>query len=49
MNAQIKFGDVLVDKKKFYTNKSTVLLNDVDLNKIVVSGKWKINETSCKY
>ena len=49
MNAQIKFGDVLVDKKEFYTNKCKVLLNDVDLNKIVVSSKWKINETSCKY
>ena len=49
MTAQIKFGDVSVDKKEFYTTKYTVSLYDVDLDKIVVSSKWKINETSCKY
>ena len=49
MTARIQFGDVSVDKKEFYTNKYTVSLYDVDLDKIVVSSKWKINETSCKY
>ena len=49
MTAQIKFGDVLVDKKDFFRCKCTVLLNDVDLDKIVVSSKWKINENTCKY
>ena len=49
MAVQIKFGDVSVDKKEFYTNKSTVSLYDVNLDKIVVSNKWKVNETSCKY
>ena len=49
MNAQVKFGDISVDKKEFYKNKCTLLLNDVDLDKVVVSSKWKINETSYKY
>ena len=50
MNQQgIKFGDVNVDKKEFYSSKHILFLNDVDLDKIVVSGKWKINDTTCKY
>ena len=37
---KIKFGDKKVDKKEFYS---------VDLSKIVVSNKWKINDTTYKY
>ena len=46
MTAQIDFGD---DKKKFYTDKTSIKLIDVDLSEIVVSNKWKINDTTCKY
>ena len=50
MNSQgIKFRDINIDKKEFYLSKHTLFLNDVDLDKIVVSSKWKINDTTCKY
>ena len=44
-----KFGDIVVDKKEFYSSKHNLFLGDVDLDKIVVSNKWKINENTCKY
>ena len=46
---KIKFGDKEVDKKKFYSSKQAVSLDSLDLNKIVVSKKWKINDTTYKY
>ena len=46
---QIKFGDKEVDKKEFYSSKQAISLDSVDLDKIVVSNKWKINETTYKY
>ena len=36
-------------KKKFYSLKQAIPLDSVDLDKIVVSSKWKISETTCKY
>ena len=41
---KIKFGDKEVDKKEFYSFKQAISLDSVDLSKIVVSSKWKINE-----
>ena len=50
MTAQeIKFGDAAIDKKEFYSSKHTLSLGDVQLDQIVTSSKWKINETTCKY
>ena len=46
---KIKFGDKEVDKKEFYSSKQAISLDSVDLNKIVVSKKWKINDTTYKY
>ena len=46
---KIKFGDKEVDKKEFYSLKQAISLDSVDLDKIVVSNKWKINETTYKY
>ena len=46
---KIKFGDKEVDKKKFYSSKEAILLDSIDLSKIVVSNKWKINDTIYKY
>ena len=46
---KIKFGDKEVYKTKFYLSKQAVSLDSVDLNKIVVSKKWKINDTTYKY
>ena len=36
---KIKFGDIEVDKKTFYSSKEAILLDSVDLNKIVVSSR----------
>ena len=46
---KIKFGDKEVDKKEFYSSKQAISLDFVDLRKIVVSNKWKINDTTYKY
>ena len=46
---KIQFGDKEVDKKEFYSSKQAISLDSVDLDKIVVSNKWKINETTYKY
>ena len=46
---KIKFGDKEVNKKEFYSSKQTISLDSVDLNKIVVSKKWKINDTTYKH
>ena len=46
---KIKFGDEEVDKKKFYSSKQAILLDSVDLSKIVVSSRWKLNDTTYKY
>ena len=43
---KIKFGDKEVDKKELYSSKQAISLDSVDLDKIVVSNKWKINETT---
>ena len=50
MNSQkIKFVDKEIDKKEFYLSKQAILLNSVDLSKIVASSKWKISDTKYKY
>ena len=46
---KIKFGDKEVDKKKFYSSKEAIWLDSVDLSKIVVSSRWKLNDTTYKY
>ena len=45
----IKFGDKEVDKKEFYSPKKAILLDSVDLSKIVISSRWKLNDTTYKY
>ena len=46
---EIKFGNKEVNKKEFYSSKQAISLDSVDLNKIVVSKKWKINDTTYKH
>ena len=46
---KIKFGDKEVDKKTFYSSKEAILLDSVDLSKIVVSSRRKLNDTTYKY
>ena len=45
----IKFRDKEVNKKEFYSSKEVILLDSVDLSKIVVSRRWKLNDTTYKY
>ena len=46
---KIKFGDKEVNKKEFYLSKQAISLDSVDLSKIVVLSKWKINGATYKY
>ena len=46
---KIKFRDKEVDKKEFYSSKQAISLDSIDLSKIVVSNKCKINDTTYKY
>ena len=46
---KIKFGDKEIDKKTLYSSKEAILLDSVDLSKIVVSSRWKLNDTTYKY
>ena len=46
---KIKFGNKEINKKEFYSSKQAISLDSVDLNKIVVSNKWKINDTTYKH
>ena len=46
---KIKFGDKEVDKKTFYSSIEAILLDSVDLSKIVVSSRWRLNDTTYKY
>ena len=46
---KIKFGDKEANKKKFYSSKEAILLDSVDLSKIVVSSRWKLNDETYKY
>ena len=45
---KIKFGGKEVNKKEFYSSKQAISLGSVDLDKIVVSNKYKINNTTHK-
>ena len=46
---KIKFGDKEVNKKEIYSSKQAISLDSIDLSKIVVSNKCKINDTTYKY
>ena len=35
--------------KKFYSSKKAILLDSVDLSKIVISSRWKLNDKTYKY
>ena len=41
---KIKFEDKEVSKKEFYSSKQAISLDYIDLDKIVVSNKHKIND-----
>ena len=41
--------NIILNKKEFYSSKQAISLDSVDLNKIVVSKKWKNDDTTYKY
>ena len=45
----LKFKDKTLAKKESYSSKHIIFLDDVDLSKIIVSGKCKINDETIKY
>ena len=46
---KINFGDKEVDKKKLCSSKEAILLDSVDLSKIVVFSRFKIKDTTYKF
>ena len=46
---KIKFGNKEINKKEFYSFEEAILLDSVDLSKIVISKKWKIDDKTYKY
>ena len=44
-----KFGNKEINKKRIYSSKQAISLDSVDLDKIFVSKKWKINDTTYKH
>ena len=46
---KIKFGDKEVNKKGFYSSKQAIPLDSINLDKIIVSSKWKVSDTTYKY
>ena len=46
---KIKFGKKEINKKEFYSSKEAILLDSIDLNKILVSKKWNIDDKTYKY
>ena len=45
----LRFGNVVVNKKEFHASEKPIALNVVDLDKIVLSDKFKHNEKDVKY
>ena len=46
---KIKFGHKEVYETKFYLSEQAISLDSIDLNKIILSKKWKVNDTTHKY
>ena len=44
----MKFDDTAIEEYKFNQNKSPILINDVDINKIVVSNELSLHKQDFK-
>ena len=40
----LTFGDIEIEKNKFYANKTPIFLQDVDIEKVLVSNKISFGE-----
>ena len=45
----IKSGDTEIEKQKFHQHKITISINNIDINKIVVSNKISFAKKGFKY
>ena len=45
----IKFNNIIIEEYKLYQNENTILINDIDLKKIVVSNKLPFSKPHFKY
>ena len=45
----IKFDETEIEKHKFYQHKSPILMNNIDINKIVASNKVSFGKKGFKY
>ena len=45
----LKFNNIRVNKKKFHMSKKAIDLMSVNVNKLVVSEKFKLNNKVSKY
>ena len=45
----LTFGDIKIEKNKFYRNKTSIFLKDVDTEKVLVSNKISFGEKNYKY
>ena len=45
----IKFDDTEIEEYKYHQNKSPISINNVDINKIVVSNKLHFGKQDFKY
>ena len=45
----IKFPETEVKKNKFHQNKSPILMNDIDINRIVVSNTLHLGKQDFRY
>ena len=43
------FGDIEIEKNKFYRNKIPIFLKDVDIEKVLVSNKTSVGGKNYKY
>ena len=45
----LTFGDIKIEKNKFYCQKSPIFIKDVDIEKVLVSNKISFAEKNYKY
>ena len=45
----LTFGDIEIEKNKFYRHKTPIFLKDVDIDKVLVSNKISFSEKNYKY
>ena len=45
----IKFGDIEIQNQKFHQHKGPILINNIDINKMLVSNKVSFGEKGLKY